>query len=114
MATDVLTSDIHDDSLPVPQRHRRLQSGQQSAFRTLLAPLASLKLTVTLFGLAIFLVFAGTLAQASHDVWWVLHNYFRSPLAWIDFQVFFPRPGSRPGNTSAADFISPAASPSAA
>ncbi len=90
MATDVLTSDVPDDSPPAPQHHRRIQSAQQSAFQTILAPLASLKLTVALFGLAIFLVFAGTLAQASHDVWWVLHNYFRSPLAWIDFQVFFP------------------------
>ena len=88
MATAVRTSDISGD---VPQAARFLpQSRQCAIIQKLVAPLASLKLTVALFGLAIFLVFAGTLAQASHDVWWVLHNYFRSPVAWIDFQVFFP------------------------
>ncbi len=90
MATDVLTTDVPDGSAPAAQHHRRTRSPQRGAFQTILAPLASLKLTVALFGLAIFLVFAGTLAQAGHDVWWVLHNYFRSPLAWIDFQVLFP------------------------
>ena len=55
-----------------------------------LLPLASLKLTVALFCLAIFLILAGTLAQASHDIWWVLYNYFRTPLAWIELKNFFP------------------------
>ena len=65
-------------------------SSALAAVQTLLKPLASLKLTVTLFSLAIFLIFAGTLAQARHDIWWVLHNYFRTPLAWIELKTFFP------------------------
>jgi ABC-type transport system involved in cytochrome c biogenesis permease subunit len=75
---------------------RRLETQVHAKFtarltlESILAPIASLKLTVALFAMAIFLVFAGTLAQASHDVWWVLHNYFRSTYVWIDFQVFFP------------------------
>ncbi len=34
----------------------------------LLAPLASLKVTVATFALAIFLIFAGTLAQIDQDI----------------------------------------------
>ncbi len=58
--------------------------------RAVLLPLASLKVTVVLFALAIFIVFAGTLAQTQHDIWYVVHNYFRTGIAWIDLQVFFP------------------------
>ncbi|MEM8947625.1 MAG: cytochrome c biogenesis protein CcsA [Planctomycetota bacterium] len=65
--------------------------------RTLLMPLASLKLTVVLFGLSIALVFAGTMAQIDHDIWFVVHNYFRTSFAWIDFQVFLPRAWNVPG-----------------
>ncbi|MFN0054383.1 MAG: cytochrome c biogenesis protein CcsA [Planctomycetales bacterium] len=59
--------------------------------RRLLLPLASLRFTVVLFALAIFLVFAGTMAQTQHDIWFVVHHYFRTGLAWIDLQVFFPK-----------------------
>ncbi|MGQ0636916.1 MAG: cytochrome c biogenesis protein CcsA [Planctomycetaceae bacterium] len=66
--------------------------------RALLRPLASLKLTVALFALAIFIVFAGTLAQTQNDVWVVMHDYFRPRpwssslgFAWIDVRVFFPK-----------------------
>jgi ABC-type transport system involved in cytochrome c biogenesis permease subunit len=56
-----------------------------------LMPLASLKLTVALFAMAIFLIFAGTLAQVNHDIWEVMGQYFRTLFAWIDFQIFFPK-----------------------
>lgn len=59
--------------------------------RKWLKPLASLKLTVALFALAIFIVFVGTLAQTQKDIWVVVREYFRTPVAWIDFQVFFPK-----------------------
>ncbi len=55
-----------------------------------LAALASLRLTVLLFALSIFLVLAGTLAQVEKDIWQVVAEYFRTPVAWIDFQLFFP------------------------
>ena len=58
---------------------------------TLLASFASLKLTVVLFALLIFLVLAGTLAQVDHDIWFVVHRYFRTLVAWIDMEIFFPR-----------------------
>ncbi|MEX2285824.1 MAG: cytochrome c biogenesis protein CcsA [Planctomycetaceae bacterium] len=67
-----------------------------AALRAVLAPLASLKLTVALFAMAIFIVFAGTFAQVDKDIWQVVDEYFRVPLwptlgfARIDFQIFFP------------------------
>ena len=51
--------------------------------------LASLRLTVVLFALSIFLVFAGTLAQVDHGVWDVVnHSYFRVWFAYIELQGF--------------------------
>ncbi len=67
------------------------------SLHALLWPIASLKLTVVLFLLSIFLVFAGTLAQIDHDIWFVVHNYFRAGVAWIDLKVFFPRAWDVPG-----------------
>ena len=52
----------------------------------LLAPLASLRLTVALLALSLFLVLAGTLAQIDYDVWQVLNDYFRTWLTWIPVQ----------------------------
>lgn len=74
-------------------------TGELTTFdwRTVLMPLASLKLTVVLFALSMVLVMAGTLAQIDHDIWYVVHNYFRAWFAWMDFQVFFPRAWSVPG-----------------
>lgn len=64
---------------------------------TLLTPLASLKLTVVLFALAIFLILAGTVAQIDHDIWEVVRDYFRTYVAKIDLGVFFPRAWQVPG-----------------
>ena len=52
--------------------------------------LASLRLTVALFALAMFLIFAGTLAQVHAGIWEVMGQYFRTPIAWIDLQLFVP------------------------
>ncbi len=56
--------------------------------RRMLQPLASLKLTVVLLALAMFLVFAGTLAQVHQGIWVVVRDYFRSFVVWIDLQHF--------------------------
>ena len=54
-----------------------------------LAALASLRLTVVLFALSIFLVFVGTLAQKDHDVWYVVNDtYFRVWFARVEFLAF--------------------------
>jgi ABC-type transport system involved in cytochrome c biogenesis permease subunit len=57
----------------------------------LLSPLASLKLTVALFAMAIVIILAGTLAQIDQDIWKVMGLYFRTPLARIPLFIFFPR-----------------------
>jgi ABC-type transport system involved in cytochrome c biogenesis permease subunit len=61
----------------------------RAAIVRVLDVLASLKLTVVLFALSIFLVFAGTLAQVDHGVWDVVnHMYFRVWIAKVDFLAF--------------------------
>src|SRR5258708_7268428 len=76
----------------VPPRFGRDSDPQPASVgdvvRMLLAPLASLKLTVALFAMAIVIIFAGTLAQVDKDIWEVMGLYFRTPLAWIPLRVF--------------------------
>jgi ABC-type transport system involved in cytochrome c biogenesis permease subunit len=66
-------------------------SSEGRAVLAILKALASLKITVALFAMAIFIVFVGTLAQTQHDIWVVVREYFRSAYVWIPFQVFFPK-----------------------
>ncbi len=80
--TDVLSSLPNDEA-------REFSLAQWLAY--CLSPLASLKLTVTFFALAIFLIFAGTLAQVDKDIWEVVDTYFRSAFVRIPFQIFFPQ-----------------------
>jgi hypothetical protein len=58
---------------------------------SIIKPFASLRLTVTLLSAAMFLIFAGTLAQVEHGIWTVVERYFRSYIVWIDWQLFVPR-----------------------
>ncbi|MBM81337.1 MAG: hypothetical protein CMJ78_12200 [Planctomycetaceae bacterium] len=60
----------------------------EAQFRKALEPIASLKFTVVLFALAIFIVLVGTLAQTKKDIWEVIDQYFRSGIAWVEFDVF--------------------------
>jgi len=62
-----------------------------ATIRTIFSPLASLKPTIVLLAMAIFIVLAGTLAQVNKDIWQVVDEYFRTAVAWIDLQIFFPR-----------------------
>ena len=64
---------------------------QPSALKSLLAPLASLRLTVVLLALALVLVYAGTWAQIDQGIWQVQKQYFHSVICWIDPAIFFPR-----------------------
>jgi len=53
--------------------------------------LASLRLTVTLLVLAMYLIFVGTLAQTENGIWWVVEHYFREGtwgLVRVEFDVF--------------------------
>lgn len=71
-------------SAPAPRLRGEASLGDQ-----VLAWFADLRLTVALFGLLIFLVFVGTLAQVDHDVWYVVNEgYFRVWFAWVELQGF--------------------------
>ena len=61
------------------------------AAKNLLSPLASLRLTVVLLAMSIFIVFAGTVAQIDKSIWTVVDQYFRCFGTWIDVGIFFPR-----------------------
>jgi ABC-type transport system involved in cytochrome c biogenesis permease subunit len=65
-------------------------AGLGDALNGLLAPVASLKLTVALFAMSIFLILASTLAQVDKDIWQVIDEFYRVQFAWIDFQLFLP------------------------
>ena len=75
--------------------------------RTVLHTLASLKICVTLLALSLFLVLAGTLAQVSHDIWEVVHNYFRCWVAYVPVADLVPTtwfpPGTLLGEWATAD-----------
>ena len=58
--------------------------------QAILQPVASLRLTVALFAASIFIVFVGTLAQSREGMWEVMDIYFRSWLAFVKVEVFFP------------------------
>lgn len=94
MATHVETvREIHVGDEPRgPQGYKVARPSPRKRFigRDILDGVASLKVTVVLMGLAIFLVFAGTLAQVSIDMWEVIDQYFSAYVAWINLQVFFP------------------------
>src|SRR5262245_45269413 len=72
--------DPHDPVRPTGPNPVRI------ACRAVLRPLASLRLTVILLGLAVALVFFGTLAQKTLGMWTVVDKYFWSWIVMIDLQ----------------------------
>ncbi len=58
--------------------------------KKVLQALASLRLTVFLFVLSMFLIFCGTLAMRDSGLWATLTGFFRCWIAWIPLQVFVP------------------------
>jgi hypothetical protein len=73
-------------SVPPPRARANWLRPVKKAFEAL----ASLRLTVFLFVLSMFLVFCGTLAMCDSGLWATLSGYFRCWLAWIPLQVFVP------------------------
>lgn len=49
---------------------------------------SSLRITVVLLALGLFLVFAGTLAQTRLDIWTVIDEWFRGRVVHINFELF--------------------------
>lgn len=74
---------------PTERRDGETRPQRNGPVMRVLLALASLRLTVVLFTLAIILVFLGTLAQVDEGIWTVLYKYFRcKTIAWIPFQTF--------------------------
>jgi hypothetical protein len=66
----------------------KVQRAEMGPFKKTLGVLASLRLTVVLFSLALVLVFCGTLAQVDMGIWTAVNQYFRSAHVWIPLQIF--------------------------
>src|SRR5438067_1232555 len=64
------------------------QRAHKGPVQKVLAVLASLRLTVVLFSLALVLIFCGTLAQVDMGIWTAVNQYFRSAYVWIPLQLF--------------------------
>ncbi|MCH7729225.1 MAG: cytochrome c biogenesis protein ResB, partial [Planctomycetes bacterium] len=58
--------------------------------KKILQPIASLKLTVALFSMGLFVIFVGTLAQDKMEIWRAVDLYFHAWQIQIPFNVFFP------------------------
>ncbi|MFH5804782.1 cytochrome c biogenesis protein CcsA [Alienimonas sp. DA493] len=69
----------------------------RTATSGVLNALASLRITVTLLSLSLFLVLAGTLAQVNKDIWEVVHGYFRCWFAYIPIRDLLPATWFGPG-----------------
>ncbi len=94
MATTEIPADLQVD---VNLASKDAESESPISLRDVFLPLASLRLTVTLFAISMVLVLAGTLAQIDYDIWFVIKNYFRCWIAPIELKVFFPRDWAVPG-----------------
>ena len=68
---------------------RDLGWGVNEVAAAVLAPLASLKLTVCLLVLAVLVTFIATLDQTRYDIWEVKHKHFENVLVQVPFQTFF-------------------------
>ena len=77
-----------DESASTPPKEEPFDGLRaRDVLEKILRPLASLKLTIVLFALAIFIIFVGTLAQVDQDIWAVLRQYFRTWTAWVEWRT---------------------------
>ena len=60
------------------------------SIKTILKPLASLRITVSLLAMSMVLIFAATWAQIDQGIWSVVEDYFRAVFVWIEFENFLP------------------------
>jgi len=67
-----------------------MSSPERNPVQQVLAVLGSLRLTVVLLAMAIFLVFVGTLAQVNAGIWTVMDLYFRCWIARLGGWCPFP------------------------
>src|SRR5438046_10689383 len=83
-------------ALPVTEIRPRLREVQTiaspiDALAVVMRAFASLKLTVALFALGIFIILVGTLAQQEANIGQVVRNYFHAWVMWVDINLLFPK-----------------------
>ncbi|HWE03704.1 MAG TPA: cytochrome c biogenesis protein CcsA [Tepidisphaeraceae bacterium] len=76
-----------------------------NALKTILAPFASLRLTIVLLVLCMILVLAGTTAQREMGIQDVQKQFFHSWIAKVDFHDFQSTPPTKPGEAPGAGYI---------
>jgi hypothetical protein len=74
-------------NLPTPDVRMRTTRDPRHPLLLILDAVASLRLTVILFALALVLVFYGTWAQKELGTWTAVNSYFRSMIAYIPLKV---------------------------
>ena len=85
--------------------------GAGDIMKTVFGPLASLRLTVALLGISVFVVWIITLDQARIDIWEVKQKHFESLLVYVPFQTLLP-PGWFPSTQNVpGGFLYPVGSP---
>lgn len=88
MATTILPPQTHGYDSGEPRPHVAAKAKTTNPLELVMSSLASLKLTVALFALGIFVVLVGTLAQTEADIWEVVRDYFRAWIMWVDLGLF--------------------------
>ena len=66
------------------------QTNATDIVRAILAPIASLKLTVGLLAMAVFVTWVITLEQVSLDIWALKNKHFSSLFVYVPLKTFFP------------------------
>lgn len=65
------------------------QRRQNAAWRKILAPVASLKLTVVLLTLGVAMTWVASLQQTQADIWQIKKQHFYSPVVFVPIDTFF-------------------------
>ncbi len=71
----------------------------QTFWRVVMTQLSSMKVAVFLMGLAMALVFVGTIGQTEKDVWEAVAYYFRGYVARVPLSIFIPGEAANWKNT---------------
>jgi len=105
MSTESTSEDVSGnlDVLQSGDQSGLLFSGEAwSVIRALLMPLASLRLTVGLLIMSVFVIWIATMQQTRMDIWDVKRAHFPALLTPVDFEVLFP-PAWFPGLNGLTD-----------
>ncbi len=84
------TAGSFDREMQIAARSTQQPITIRRVLRGVLEQLGSLKLTVGLLLLAVFIIWVASLQQTRTDIWAVKSQHFSSPVVCIPFSIFFP------------------------